>query len=718
MGQKKRSTPLERELAIEQAHVDLVYHYLADATANARTAAQRGQSIYLSDRESRIREEDFTSLFERDAFAFQAAKRLSVLESEHEGLVFGRLDLADQEIRYIGRIGVRDEEYEPLVIDWRAKAAEPFYRATGTHPMGVARRRVLRTRRDVVIGIEDDLLDAKAGAGLTIVGEGALLAAITRSRGTQMRDIVATIQAEQDEAIRADYSGMTIISGGPGTGKTVVALHRAAYLLYSNRRRFENGGILVVGPTARFLNYIERVLPSLGEDSVTLRAIGQVAQDVIGLESTRQDDREAATIKGSLRMVALLKRLVSLPLMDEAASQLRVTVKGTVLTLDVAELSRIRRDVLTRMPANVGRAAAEAAVLEALYVKLPPELDVPVPQFEDLVTSSASYRMFFQSWWPMLTPTQVLARLQEPKVVTQVGRDLLDVDEQRILIESFAAPDWSVADTALLDELAELLGPVIDEDAEPADLVFLPVDSEVSELVTTADLLTDKRDIDPDEPPQRTYAHVLVDEAQDLSPMQWRMLRRRGPQASWTIVGDPAQSSWSDPLESQKVLAELGGSAPRRSFKLTKNYRSPAEVFNLARTLIISSFPDADLPEAVRTTGIEPELLVTPEADLGDAVSAQLARMRDAVEGTIGVIVPPSRWYEVEKALPGIDTDPRATMVTPLDSKGLEFDAVIVVSPDEITENTAAGIRLLYVCLTRPTQRLVTLDLNTPGSWR
>ena len=231
---------LAHEMAVEQAHVDLVYAHLADATTSAKKVARHGQALYQTDRADFLREEDGTALFERDAFAYVAARRLAVLEAEHEGLVFGRLDTAASDTSYIGRIGVRDAEYEPLVIDWRAPAAEPFYRATASRPMGIVRRRVLRCRGERVVGIEDDLLDASANRDdLPIVGEGALMASLSRARGHTMRDIVATIQAEQDEAIRAPYQGVTIIAGGPGTGKTVVALHRAAYLLYSNRARFE-----------------------------------------------------------------------------------------------------------------------------------------------------------------------------------------------------------------------------------------------------------------------------------------------------------------------------------------------------------------------------------------------------------------------------------------------------------------------------------------------
>ena len=714
-------TPLERELAIEQEHVDLVYRYLGAATASARSVAKQGQDLFRSDRETYVREEDGTALFERDAFAYQAARRLATIDAEHEGLVFGRLDHTDGEVRYIGRIGVRDEDYEPLVIDWRARAAEPFYRAPPAAPMDVVRRRVLRCRSDRVVGIEDDLLDGSAQGDLPIIGDGALMAALSRARGPRMRDIVATIQAEQDEAIRADYRGITIIKGGPGTGKTVVALHRAAYLLYSNRRRFEHGGILVVGPSALFMNYIERVLPSLGEDSVTLRPIGGVAVDSLKLTASRIDPAAAAVVKGSLRMVPLLNRLVSLPLVDAAGGGLRVTVKGEALSLDVAALKRIRRDVLTRQKANAGRPAAEAAVIEALYERLPEDIEVPHPEFTDLVTSSAAYRMFVQAWWPALTPADVLRRLSDPDVVAQVGEGILNADEQRALVASFDAEDWSVADVALLDELAALLGPPPVDD-EPADeLVFLAEGSDIAEVVTTADLLTDRRDEDANTDPVDTFAHVLVDEAQDLSPMQWRMLRRRGPQASWTIVGDPAQSSWPNPNEADEALKHLVGTSQHRTYRLSTNYRSPAEVFELACELVRRSFPDADVPRAVRSTGIRPELLTA--SDLGAALDEQLARLNAVVDGTIGVIVPPSLWDEVTGLLAGSSVaggiGERLSAILPLNSKGLEYDAVVVVAPDAIVAESPAGERVLYVCLTRPTQRLVTIDLDgRPGRWR
>ncbi|MDO5630049.1 MAG: AAA family ATPase [Mobilicoccus sp.] len=722
---------LARELAHEQAHVDAVYARLDEATQSARSAAQTGRQIFQSDRQTWMREEDGTALFERDAFTFQAAKRLAVLDAEHEGLVFGRLDLEDEarEVRYIGRIGVRDEEYEPLVIDWRARAAEPFYRATPQQPMDVVRRRDLSCRNDRVDGIEDDLLDATATtADLPIIGEGALMASLSRSRGTRMKDIVATIQAEQDLAIRADHQGVTIISGGPGTGKTVVALHRAAYLLYSNRRRFERGGILVVGPGPVFMNYIERVLPSLGEDSVTLRAIGQVASDVLdGLAAERVDDADTAFVKGSLRMVRVLKNLVDLPLLDPGPGGLSlvVTVKGNVLRLNDQQLTRIRSSVLAHQRLNLARESAEKALVAALAAQVPDDADVEEEAVPDLITDSSAYREFVDAWWPPLSAPQVLARLADPAVVARVADGVLTADEQRLLAASYSDEhDWTVADVALLDELVAILGPEpVDHDAGP-DL-FIEGGADVTEFVTTADRLRRTVEHDFRDDQHETYAHVLVDESQDITPLQWRMLRRRGSQASWTIVGDLAQSSWPDLEEVGQAVRELIGTAPHREFRLSVNYRSPAEVFALASEVVKPSFPRADLPTAVRSTGVEPELLTTSSSALVSDLVRIVDRLTEEVGGTVGIIAPPSRLESLRETLPprlATRMNPanldRVIFVSPLEAKGLEYDAVVVVAPDEIVTESPGGVRVLYVALTRPTQRLVTLDIDGPGAWR
>ena len=725
------ASTLERELAAEQAHVDLVYERLAEATRSAQSVARAGLSLYQSDRNSFVREEDGTGLYERDVFAFQAARRLAVLDAEQEGLVFGRLDRTDGEVRYVGRIGVRDADYEPLVIDWRAPAAEPFYRATPSNPMDVIRRRVLHCRGDRVVGIEDDLLDGEHGDHeLVVIGEGALLAALGRARDHTMRDIVATIQAEQDEAIRAPYQGFTMISGGPGTGKTVVALHRAAYLLYSNRRRFESGGVLVVGPSRVFMNYIARVLPSLGEASVTLRSIGAVASDVVRITGDRVDDPQTAAIKGSLRMVKVLRRLVQEP-PQEVPLLLRITVDGNVLGLTADTLARIRSQVLAHHKLNSAREAVEKELLKALWRVWTPDSDdeldhdQELEEFGDRVSELASFRMFLNAWWPAVSAPQALSRLADVELLKRISTSMLSNAECEVLSASYRdATDWTAADGALLDELVHLLGPVpVQEEPELAGLPDL--DSGVQEVFTTADLLSTVRESDPFELPHETYAHVLVDEAQDVSPMQWRMLRRRGASASWTIVGDPAQSSLTDTEEANRAIEEIIGTAPVRHFRLSTNYRSPSEVFNLAAKVVVADFPDADLPTAVRSTGHEPQLLMpadaAPENPTIPAAMINIVRSLLAeVEGTIGVICPPSTKDELathlERAgLPGAD---RVVVITAQQAKGLEYDAVLVITPDDIVAESPGGVRALYVALTRPTQRLVTLDAAPDASWR
>jgi DNA helicase IV len=724
------ASTLERELAAEQAHVDLVYERLAEATRSAQSVARAGLSLYQSDRNSFVREEDGTGLYERDVFAFQAARRLAVLDAEQEGLVFGRLDRTDGEVRYVGRIGVRDADYEPLVIDWRAPAAEPFYRATPSNPMDVIRRRVLHCRGDRVVGIEDDLLDGEHGDHeLVVIGEGALLAALGRARDHTMRDIVATIQAEQDEAIRAPYQGFTMISGGPGTGKTVVALHRAAYLLYSNRRRFESGGVLVVGPSRVFMNYIARVLPSLGEASVTLRSIGAVASDVVRITGDRVDDPQTAAIKGSLRMVKVLRRLVQEP-PQEVPLLLRITVDGNVLGLTADTLARIRSQVLAHHKLNSAREAVEKELLKALWRVWTPDSDdaldhdQELEEFGDRVSELASFRMFLNAWWPAVSAPQALSRLADVELLKRISTSMLSNAECEVLSASYRDPtDWTAADGALLDELVHLLGPVpVQEEPELAGLPDL--DSGVQEVFTTADLLSTVRESDPFELPHETYAHVLVDEAQDVSPMQWRMLRRRGASASWTIVGDPAQSSLTDTQEATRAIEEIIGTAPVRHFRLSTNYRSPSEVFNLAAKVVVADFPDADLPTAVRSTGHEPQLLMpadaAPENPTIPAAMINIVRSLLAeVEGTIGVICPPSTKDELathfERAgLPGAE---RVVVITAQQAKGLEYDAVLVITPDDIVAESPGGVRALYVALTRPTQRLVTLDAAPDASW-
>jgi len=700
---------LEREIQAEQAYVDLALSHLRRAMASAKGLAQESRARYTSDRETWLREEDGTALFERDAFAFLAARRLAALDTEHEGLVFGRLDFTDAEIRYIGRLGVRTPDYEPLVIDWRAPAAEPFYRATPAQPMEVVRRRVLSCRNDKVIGIEDDVLAPdKVPDAMAVIGDGALMRALERARGAHMHDIVATIQAEQDEAIRAPYQGLTMITGGPGTGKTVVALHRAAFLLYTHRRRLANGGVLVIGPSPVFMDYIERVLPSLGEDSVTLNSVGQIAQDVLGFSSSVRGADPAWVIKGGLNMVAALRRLVAHRGGD--TSGLVVIVKGEPTSLDARALARIRRDVMARSAYNEARGHAETEIVTALRNQAQPVLDTVDPaRIEDLIRSSWAFSNFMERWWPPLAPGQVLARLADPALAGEVTG--LPADQAEVLAASIDPENWTVADIPLLDELAHILGPLpAGADEDEINLWS----NNVEDIVTISERLTDTRTVEPGTP-HATYAHILVDEAQDVTPMQWRMIFRRGPNASWTIVHDPGQSSWPDPDEPVRAMADIMGSRTKRSFRLSTNYRSPKEAYDLATAYITSHESIGEVPVAVRSTGRPPKVVVTPGPGLGAAVAHQARALLEDVEGTVAVIRP-------AELAPGIDgmleADGRLSVLDPISSKGLEFDGVIVVDPDRIAASSVAGARTLYVVLTRATQALIVVDVDTPGNWR
>jgi DNA helicase IV len=705
---------VQREIDAEQAHVDRVYDRVEEAAKSASRVAADGHQRGRAESIGQIRDEELTGLYERDVLVFAAARRIAELEAEHEGLVFGRLDSSTgaDELRrlYIGRIGVRDAEYEPLVIDWRAPAAEPFYRATATDRQGVVRRRVLRCRGAKVIGLEDDLLAPElAPDDLPVIGEGALMAALSRARGHTMRDIVATIQAEQDTAIRAPARGVTVIGGGPGTGKTVVALHRAAYLLYSDRRRFERGGVLVVGPSAAFMAYIERVLPSLGENTVSLRAVGQL---VDGVAATAVDDTEVAAIKGSLRIRGVLSRAVR-DRVPGAPTTLRVFVGGTAIELDPQALDGVRRTVLRRHKRNRAVGEARKALVAALWDRFPDDVRTgrygDPAAFSDAVTDLPEFTSFLAAWWPPLPATEVLGWLGDERRLRRWSRRDLSDTEIRVLSRAVRrSTAFTVADVALLDELQTLLGrPVVEAQAEEEFDWLEGLTEGVSEVTTSSERQTRAAAVaDADEPAE--YAHVLVDEAQDLSPMQWRMVVRRGPHASWTVVGDPAQSSWHDPAEARAAMDTMFASLPRHTFRLSTNYRNSAEIYRFAGEVIRREVPDADLPDAVRRTGVEPEQRLVDAGKVAEAVRDAAGELLLAVEGTVGVIATPSLRPWLETTLAEL-ADPRIVPITPLESKGLEYDAVVVAEPDRIVAETPGGIRALYVVLTRATQRLITI---------
>lgn len=367
-----------REIELEQAYVDNVYENLDAASKSAKSLVAEGMAMGHIGHEG--------GLVERDAMIYQATRRMSALDAAHDGLVFGRLDLVSGEPRYIGRIGVRTPERDILLVDWRAPAAALFYQATAQDPAGVIRRRVLRSHLDKIVGIEDDLLDANAADdSLVIIGEGALMASLSRARDAQMHSVVATIQKEQDDAIRAPVRGATIITGGPGTGKTVVALHRAAYLLYSDRRRFEQGGVLVVGPSGVFMDYIDRVLPSLGETAVTLRSMGDV---VDGISADEHDLPAVAAAKGSSAMVKVLKRLAEAPL-PNAPSEFVYFYRDDKLVLARKDLRRLRFKLLARGRRNEVKHRVARVLLDALWAQVrgPRALERTREEFDEDVKS-------------------------------------------------------------------------------------------------------------------------------------------------------------------------------------------------------------------------------------------------------------------------------------------------------------------------------------------
>lgn len=730
---------LRREIEAEQAYLDRVYAELDNAGRRAAMVSEDGFARTRTDRTGEVREEELTGLFERDALVYRASRRQRDLQTQYEGLVFGRLDLAEdgrfeghRETRYVGRLGVRDDDYEPLVIDWRAPAAGPFYRATPAEPLGVLRRRVLQCRGSRVIGVEDDLLVPTAPEDLVVIGDGALMAALGRSRGATMRDIVATIQAHQDEAIRASARGVTEITGGPGTGKTVVALHRAAYLLYSDRRRFEAGGVLVVGPSAAYTAYIERVLPSLGEDSVVLRSMG----DLVDAVSTgRLDPPEVAAVKGSLRMRRLMARLAAAAV-PGGPERLRTFVAGQPVRLEGAALDKVRAQVLRHHPRNGARAAARAALGQAAWAQVETQASVEREEFLETFADHLDVDAFLTDWWPPLDPRLVLLWLADPALGRRLGGDLLTPEESAALSASIGLARrlgvWSVADVALVDDLAHRLGPVPEQ--APADREFYEIDElddvslhGVAELgaggaarpqgrgaasypagVPGREDATTEADVRRleallrgriDRP--REYAHVLVDEAQDVSPMQWRMLARRGRGASWTVVGDAAQSSWPDAAEAAAARRDAFGRHEVRSFRLDVNYRNAAEIFEYAAGVILPVLPDADIPRAVRETGVRPTTLVTAPDGLVDAVADSVGALLAEVEGGVAVIAP-QRWRTKLTAA----QDERVLVVDPMSTKGLEYDATVVVDPDGIVAESPGGARILYVALTRAAHRM------------
>jgi DNA helicase IV len=666
---------------------------------------------------------------ERDVEVRALAKETKRLDVADNGLCFGRLDTLSGDHSYIGRIGLFDEEndYEPVLLDWRAPASRAFYVATAANPENMRRRRQFHARGRRVVDFTDEVLGRPSGDERGGRGDTALLAAVDAPRGDGMRDIVATIQAEQDEIIRLDHPGVLVIEGGPGTGKTVVALHRVAYLLYTQRERMERHGVLVVGPNPAFLNHISRVLPSLGESNVVFMTPGDL---VPGLRVTAEDTPEAARLKGSLKILDVLaaavadrQRLPEHPLPIELGG---VTVRIDAETAEWAreearasglphnEARAVFTEIVTyvlteRATARIGKGWLTRADREG-WERLRAEL------LKELADDDA-FTAALDELWPVLTPETLLAPLYtSPERLRAAGAD------QALLRADGAA--WTVSDVPLLDELVDLLGrdKPADQAAEQAAERQRKAEAEyaagvLDSLVGRADSMDDEDHLfatdllyaedlaerfverDTRELAERaaadrdwTYRHVVVDEAQELSEMDWRVLMRRCPGRSFTVVGDLAQrrsvagaTSWDTMLEPY-----VPGRWAYRS--LSVNYRTPAEIMAVAAALLAEFAPEVKPPESVRACGVQPWSRRITEDELPAAIE-EFVRDEAGREGTSVVIGPPG--------VPGA--------VVPSETKGLEFDAVLVVEPMRILADGPRGAAELYVALTRATQRLGVL---------
>ncbi len=708
--------PAHPELQAEQAYIDQAYESLE---------ANRASVVRLKGMVEVGKGGTEQARWEREVINDNIAHRLQQLHVGDASLVFGRIDYDPDngdDSFYIGRVSVSGPEREPLVVDWRAPVAEAFYRATPRQALGLIRRRHFATRGRTLLGIEDELFGDAAvaaikGDGPSVTGHGALISALETARTGRLGDIVATIQGEQDQIIRAELPGILVVQGGPGTGKTVVALHRAAYLLYTHRFPLEGQGVLVVGPNRLFLNYIEQVLPSLGEAGVELSVLADLIDEV---RVAGSDRGLTARVKGDLRMTGVIARALrdrERPL----RRALRIPYGLTHLTLSVTESERIVKEARRRYRwHNPARKYVETQFYEALASGGPEELD---PQtVRQRVRHTTAVREALDWMWPLLSSAELLHDLFGSRALLQNaarGRmpgevrrrraarrgddgDLgaLSDDEWRALhrprSEHASKVIWTTDDVPMLDEAQALLGPRRrNEDLEP-----------------------------------RTYGHIVVDEAQDLSPMSLRMLARRSLSGSMTIVGDIAQSTgaWAHD-DWDEVLEQLPQKRPPRRAELTVGYRIPAPNMAMAARVLAVAAPDLSPPQSVRQDGDAPRILRAgsdgaPGASLAESVVAAALSEVDAVgAGSVAVICPGSMVEELCGAFEtaGVDygratrhgLDSQITVVPVGIVKGLELDASVVVEPAAIVEDEPQGLRSLYVALTRSTKRLAVVHERT-----
>ena len=682
---------------------------------------------------------------ERDALATHFAELSSRLDNVEERLVFGRLDMKDHATHYIGRISLLDEHSAPLLVDWRAPISAPFYQATAQEPLGVVRRRHIATRARTVTSVEDELLDVDQAQhqGLTLQGEGALMSALSSARSGRMGDIVATIQGEQDRVIRASDRGILVVQGGPGTGKTAVALHRAAYLLYTQRERLERSGVLIIGPSRTFLRYIEQVLPSLGESGVVQMTIGDI---VPGLSAQDDDPVEIAAIKGRAAFSCILREAVRLiPRLPDRDQVLQVWNRRVTLRVkDVQEaLSRARR---SGRPHNVARESFAMGLMELLAGRLiveagdasstadidPDDLRTWMSEIRDSLDARRAINL---AWMPTQAPAFLRKLWSRPDLLAQANRKAgtpLSVEDLSLLYRAQDEP-LTISDIPLIDELEELLGTIdlasaqkrrAEEQREKEERERANEALKATGLgggIVTADMLMRQTQEAPSLRPLAeraradrswTYGHIVIDEAQDLSPMAWRCLLRRCPSRSMTVVGDLDQKRGHRRPNSWKQALGPAARAFSEEFVLSISYRTPRALTRIAQAVMAQHgtpvlYPMEavrDVPDCYQVSHTHKDTLKECVSQVVSAMEERLDREEGEGKGRICVIVPDSQaqlWHADESGASALDQ--RVSYLTAAGSKGLEFDSVVVVEPGEILEQGSGD---LFVALTRATHDL------------
>ena len=732
------------EVAREQAHLDKAY---------ARLAELRGMAKQFAEAELVDFNPDAADAYVlRDQREAHGSRRYADLSVE-DGLCFGRIDRIDGATYHIGRIGVADADQTPLVVDWRAPVAEPFYRATPGEPLGLVRRRHLMTRGRKVVGVDDEPLDLEAAGAaaaqgdLVLVGEAALLDAVTQRRTGRMRDIVATIQAEQDEVIRSPLAGLLVVQGGPGTGKTAVALHRAAYLLYRYRFPLEEQGVLVVGPNPVFLRYIERVLPSLGESRCLLTTIHRLYMGAATTQASGSDVAAVARVKGDIRMREVISRavesrqrpLAKTVVIGMGSHRLKVSRKATARVVEAAKArdgthnerrAFVERSLVRHLVAVYEAAVDKAAAARGIDEEEERQRAVP-EDLAELLASSREVRAVLERIWPMLTPERLLVDLFKHRpLLDEATTGVLDAEEADALER--AGPEWTRDDLPLLDEALELLGRKPAAARRGNSMAALSTDGDEFEAEFFASRITDEllgsgvlsmadrqmvKDVmdhvrrqaserADDEPPPLfpKFGHVVVDEAQELSPMQWRVLARRAASLSMTVVGDLNQASGDSSVTSWDAVVDAVGARRATVGRLRVNYRTPSEVMALADRLLTDGDRSEGGARCVRDAGVDPSFIRVDAGDIvREAVRVAGEELAATPGGKVGVVAPVPIAAEITSALglrPDDSLDADITVLDPDGAKGLEFDAVVVVEPARFSH------RSLYVALTRTTTRL------------